>query len=33
MTQAEFDTALDRYANRDLFEKVEGRWQPKFIIQ
>lgn len=33
MTQKEFDDVLDRWANRDLFEKVDGRWSPTFIIQ
>lgn len=32
MTQAEFDTVLDRYANQDLFEKIDGRWKPKFVV-
>ena len=32
MTQDEFDAVLDRYANRDLFEKINGRWKPKFIV-
>jgi N-acetyl sugar amidotransferase len=32
MTQTEFDAVLDRYANRDLFNKIEGRWKPKFIV-
>ncbi len=32
MTRSEFDAVLDRYANRDLFEKVDGRWRPKFIV-
>lgn len=32
MTQNEFDAVLDRYANQDLFEKVDGRWKPKFIV-
>ena len=32
MKQAEFDAVLDRYANRALFEKIDGRWQPKFIV-
>ena len=31
MTQAEFDEVLDKYANKDLFEKLDGIWQPKFI--
>ncbi|QQS97582.1 N-acetyl sugar amidotransferase [Sphingobacterium spiritivorum] len=30
MTKDEFDAVLDKYANKDLFEKVEGIWQPKF---
>lgn len=33
MTQAEFDKVLDRYANQDLFEKIDGRWVPRFIIK
>jgi N-acetyl sugar amidotransferase len=33
MTQAEFDDALDRHANRDLFNKVNGRWQPVFTVE
>ena len=32
MKQAEFDAVLDRYANRALFEKLDGRWSPNFII-
>lgn len=32
MTQAEFDAVLDRYANQDLFEKIDGRWMPKFVV-
>jgi N-acetyl sugar amidotransferase len=32
MTQNEFDSVLDKYANKDLFSKVDGRWQPKFEI-
>jgi len=31
MTRDEFDAVLDFYANKDLFEKVDGVWQPKFI--
>jgi N-acetyl sugar amidotransferase len=30
MTKSEFDDVLDRYANRDLFEKIDGIWVPKF---
>lgn len=32
MTQIEFDDVLDRYANQDLFEKIDGRWKSKFVI-
>lgn len=32
MTKNEFDAVLDRYANRDLFTKVDGIWQPKFEV-
>jgi len=32
MSAAEFDSVLDRWANRDLFEKVEGRWRPRFQV-
>jgi N-acetyl sugar amidotransferase len=31
MTKKEFDEILDKYANKDLFEKIDGIWQPKFI--
>ena len=30
MTEAEFDAVLDKYANKDLFQKIDGIWQPKF---
>jgi hypothetical protein len=30
MTKEEFDTILDKYANKNLFHKIEGIWQPKF---
>jgi len=30
MTKEEFDTVLDTYANKDLFEKIDGIWEPKF---
>lgn len=30
MTKAEFDEVLDRYVNKDLFEKIDGIWQPRF---
>ncbi|EGR5587390.1 N-acetyl sugar amidotransferase [Vibrio cholerae] len=32
MTKDEFDAVLDKYANKDLFEKIDGFWQPKFIV-
>jgi hypothetical protein len=32
MTKEEFDAVLDNYTNRDLFEKVDGIWQPKFTV-
>ncbi len=32
MSQQEFDEVIDKFANKDLFEKVEGRWRPKFTI-
>jgi len=33
MTQDEFDAVIDAWANKDLFEKVDGRWQPLFRIE
>jgi hypothetical protein len=33
MTQAEFDDVLDRYANKELFDKSDGYWKPKFILK
>lgn len=32
MTMKEFDAVLDRWANKDLFKKVDGRWTPMFEI-
>jgi len=32
MTKEEFDAVLDSYANTDLFEKIDGLWQPKFEV-
>ena len=32
MTQEEFDAVLDHYANKELFEKKNSRWNPKFVI-
>lgn len=33
MDSSEFWQTLDRWANRDLLEKVNGVWQPKFELQ
>lgn len=30
MTKDEFDSVLDTYANKNLFKKIDGVWQPKF---
>jgi len=30
MNKEDFDAVLDRYANKDLFEKIDGIWSPKF---
>jgi hypothetical protein len=30
MSKKEFDSVLDKYANKDLFEKIDGIWSPKF---
>ena len=32
MTRNEFDQILDKYANKDLFEKVGNKWAPRFRI-
>ncbi len=32
MTPDEFNAVLDRWANRELFEKVSGRWRPLFQV-
>jgi N-acetyl sugar amidotransferase len=32
MTKEEFDGVLDRYANRALFQKIDGRWMPNFVV-
>ena len=31
--RAWFDAVLDRWANKDLFEKVDGRWRPQFEVR
>ena len=33
MSIREFDEVLDKYANKSLFEKIDGRWQPCFTIE
>lgn len=33
MTKEEFDSVLDRHANKELFEKKNGIWTPKFRIE
>ncbi len=33
MTNEEFDVVLDKWVNRDLFEKIDGLWQPKFFVE
>lgn len=33
MTEKEFDRVLDKHANKKLFNKVKGRWMPKFKIK
>jgi hypothetical protein len=32
MSQEDFDEVIDRYANKELFEKIDGRWSPRFIV-
>jgi len=32
MTKEEFDAILDSYVNKDLFEKIDGIWEPKFEV-
>ena len=32
MTLEEFDAVLDRWVNRELFEKRDGRWTPLFTV-
>jgi len=33
MTQDEFDLIIDRHANKDIFEKINSRWMPKYEIE
>ena len=32
ISRAEFDEAIDKYANKDIFEKVDGYWKPLFTV-
>jgi N-acetyl sugar amidotransferase len=32
MTQNQFDAVLDKFANKELFEKIKGKWKPKFVV-
>lgn len=32
MSKAEFDAVLDGYANKELFKKIEGFWEPNFEV-
>ena len=32
MTKEMFFDVLDKWANKDLLEKADGRWKPKFTI-
>ena len=32
ITRVQFDEAIDNYANKDLFEKVDGFWKPLFTV-
>ena len=33
MNRKEFDQTLDKWANKDLFQKTNGYWEPKFVIK
>lgn len=33
MTLQEFDEVLDKWVNRGLFEKIDGRWEPMFTVE
>ncbi len=33
MTETEFDSVLDRWVNRALFDKIDGRWMPNFEVE
>jgi len=33
MTAEEFDAVIDKWANRELFQKEDGRWVPTFMVE
>ena len=33
ITREQFDSTIDKWANNELFEKVDDRWKPKFIVE
>jgi hypothetical protein len=33
MTAEDFDCVLDRWANRSLFSKIDGRWKANFVVR
>jgi len=33
MTNDEFNSVLDKWANKELFKKVDGKWEPKFLVE
>lgn len=33
MSKIEFDETLDKWANKDLFAKIDGKWMPRFEIE
>ncbi|MEY4591817.1 MAG: hypothetical protein RIR18_712 [Pseudomonadota bacterium] len=32
MNREDFDAVLDRWVNRELFEKIDGFWKPRFMV-
>ena len=32
ISKEKFDSIIDKWANKDLFEKIDNRWSPKFLI-
>ena len=33
MKKDEFDSVIDSHVNKDLFEKLDGKWVPQFEIK